>query len=544
MTRRIKKHIVTAVIAGIMIIAGAGLGLYFKAFGDSATEPSQAASVYAEHKTESRSPGEKEWPAERPKSVLKSALAGSWYPADPEALKKMLKGFFDSAQVSPRNDVVAVILPHAGYSYSGKTACAGLKAIARHYERIIVIGPSHSVRMEDILSVPRVTHYETPLGQIPLDVEFIDRLLEYPVFQNVPHAHQSEHSVQIELPLLQSVDSGFKLVPMVAGSCSLQAVQRAAAILKSMVDENTLVVASSDFVHYGASYGYVPFTENIPEQLKKLDTGALKLIEALDVPGFLEYREKTGATICGYIPIAVLLSMLDKSSKAELINYTTSGQLEGDYSRSVSYLSIVFSGTWRKGSTMEPPARDAELTDSDRKKLINLARKTIGYALEHGRVPETAELGIEISDTLKEPRAAFVTLKKAGRLRGCIGDIFPSQPLYKSVLSNAINAAFRDRRFTPLQKEEFNDITIEISALTRPKSVPSANDIRIGTDGIVLNKAGRSAVFLPQVASEQGWDLSQTLTQLSLKAGLAADDWNEGAAFLVFQADVFGEGEK
>jgi AmmeMemoRadiSam system protein A len=288
----------------------------------------------------------------------------------------------------------------------------------------------------------------------------------------------------------------------------------------------------------------VPFTENIPEQLKKLDTGALKLIEALDAPGFLEYRERTGATICGYVPIAVLLSMLDKSDKAELIDYTTSGQLEGDYSRSVSYLSIVFSGAWRKGSSMEPPARDAGLTDSDREKLIDLARKTIGYALEHGQVPEVAELGIEVSDTLKEPRAAFVTLKKAGQLRGCIGDIFPSQPLYKSVLLNAINAAFRDRRFAPLQKEELADITIEISALTRPRSVPSSDRIRIGTDGIVLNKAGRSAVFLPQVAPEQGWDLSQTLTQLSLKAGLAADDWKEGAAFLVFQADVFGEGEK
>jgi len=544
MTGRIKKHIVTAVIAGIVVIAGVGLGLYFYGFGRPAAEPNQPAPSQAERRAEIPLPGEKEELAERPKSVLQSALAGSWYPADPEVLKKMLKEFFNSAQVSPRSDVIALILPHAGYSYSGRTACAAIKTIARHYERIIVIGPSHSVRMEDIFSVPRMTHYETPLGQIPLDVEFIDRLLEYPEFQNVPNAHQREHSVQIELPLLQFVDSGFKLVPIVAGSCSLETVERAAAILKSMVDEDTLVVASSDFVHYGASYGYVPFTENIPEQIKKLDTGALKLIEALDAAGFLEYREKTGATICGYIPIAVLLSMLDESAKAELIDYTTSGQLEGDYSRSVSYLSIVFSGAWRKGSSMEPPARDAELTDSDREKLIDLARKTIGYALDQQKVPEVAELGIEISNTLKEPRAAFVTLKKAGRLRGCIGDIFPCRPLYKSVLLNAINAAFADRRFAPLQKDEFNDTTIEISALTRPKSVPSSDRIRIGTDGIVLDKAGRSAVFLPQVAGEQGWDLSETLTQLSIKAGLAADDWKEGAGFLVFQADVFGEGEK
>ncbi len=544
MAERIKKQIVIAALAVMAVIAGVGFGLYLYGFGPSPADPNQPASSDAQHRTESPSPGKKEALPKRPKSVLQSTLAGSWYPADPQALKKLLKECFDTARVSPRNDAIALILPHAGYSYSGKTACAAVKTIARHYERIIIIGPSHSVRMENVLSVPRVTHYETPLGRIPLDVEFIERLLQYPVFQNVPQAHRSEHSVQIELPLLQFRNSDFKLVPIVAGSCSLETIKRAAAILKSMVDEQTLVVASSDFVHYGAGYGYVPFTENIAEQIKKLDTGALKLIEALDAPGFLEYREKTGATICGYVPIALLLSMLDESAKAEMIDYTTSGQLEGDYSRSVSYLSIVFSGAWRKGSPIEPPAHDAELTDSDKEHLIALARKAIGYAFEHRKIPEIPELGIEIGDTLKEPRAAFVTLKKGGRLRGCIGDIFPSQPLYKSVFSNAISAAFRDRRFQPLQEDEFDDITIEISALTRPRSVPSSDKIRIGTDGIVLNKAGRSAVFLPQVAPEQGWDLSETLTQLSMKAGLAPDDWKQNAAFLVFQADVFGEGEK
>jgi len=544
MAGRIKKHILAEALVAMVIIAGVGLWLYLYGFGPSPADPNHPVSSAAERRTETRPPDEKEAVPKRPKSVLQSALAGSWYPADPQALRKQLKEFFDSAQVDPRNDAIALILPHAGYGYSGKTACAGIKTITRHYERIIVIGPSHSARMEDVLSVPRATHYETPLGQIPLDVEFIESLMQYPVFQSVPHAHQREHSVQIELPLLQFRDPNFKLVPIVAGTCSLETIKRAAAILTSMLDEQTLVVASSDFVHYGASYGYVPFTENIPEQIKKLDTGALKLIEALDAPGFLEYRRKTGATICGYIPIAVLLSMLDESAEAELIEYTTSGQQEGDYSRSVSYLSIVFSGSWRKESSIEPPALDAELTDSDRERLIDLARKAIGYALEHRKIPEIPELGIEISDTLKEPRAAFVTLKKDGRLRGCIGDIFPSQPLYKSVFSNAINAAFRDKRFPPLQEDEFDDITIEISALTRPKSVPSSDKIRIGTDGIVLNKAGRSAVFLPQVAPEQGWDLNETLTKLSTKAGLAADDWKDGAGFLVFQADVFGEGEK
>jgi AmmeMemoRadiSam system protein A len=138
-------------------------------------------------------------------------------------------------------------------------------------------------------------------------------------------------------------------------------------------------------------------------------------------------------------------------------------------------------------------------------------------------------------------RAAFVTLKKNHQLRGCIGDIFPRQPLYKSVITNAINAGVNDRRFPPVTRAECNDIKIEISALTAPKPIASSEEIRIGIDGVVLNKDGRSSVFLPQVAPEQGWDLNKMLTQLSLKAGLAGDAWKEGANFLVFQADVFGE---
>jgi AmmeMemoRadiSam system protein A len=197
----------------------------------------------------------------------------------------------------------------------------------------------------------------------------------------------------------------------------------------------------------------------------------------------------------------------------------------------------------------------SELTKQDKRELLTLARKTIDYGLRNQRVPEASELGVTISEAMKRPRAAFVTLKKISvlkkddkaepqkilRLRGCIGDIFPQRPLYKSVLMNAIYAAFRDRRFTPLQRDEFDDIVIEVSALTAPRPVSSYKQIRIGIDGVVLRKEGKSAVFLPQVAPEQGWDLEQTLTHLSQKAGLSEDAWKEGASFLVFEGDVFGE---
>ncbi|MHC4150128.1 MAG: AmmeMemoRadiSam system protein B [Planctomycetota bacterium] len=494
--------------------------------------PAPGAEEIAEPKKE---------PPKLAKTVLSSALAGRWYPADPDTLTEQIKGFFQKAQVQPTKDVSALVLPHAGYQYSGQTAAYGLKTLGKKYERVVVIGPSHRVRMEDTLSVPRVTHYQTPLGQVPLDVEFIDKLLQYPLFQNVPHAHEYEHSVQIEVPLLQYTQKGFKLVPIVAGSCSPETVNRAGAIIRSLIDDRTLVIASSDFVHYGSNYGFVPFTENIPEQIKELDMGAYDFIAALDCKGFLDYKQRTGATICGYVPVAILLSMLEPPVEARLAKYATSGGLTGDFTNSVSYLSVAFSGALRKHPEVEPKVNNPGLTEEDRNQLLTLARQSLLYFLKNKQVPEPSELGVSLSDAMRHTRAAFVTLKKNHRLRGCIGDIFPQRPLYRSVIINAINAGVNDRRFLPVTIDECSDITIEISALTRPEPIASADEIRIGTDGVVLSKNGRSAVFLPQVAPEQGWDVNQMLTQLSLKATLPGDAWKEGANFVVFQADVFGQ---
>ena len=485
-----------------------------------------------------------EKPAEPEKNVLHSSLAGTWYSADASELREQINDFFEKASSEPIDNVAALILPHAGYQYSGRTAAMGLKTARRKYNRIVVIGPSHRVSMEEVLSVSRATHYETPLGQVPLDVEFISELFKHPVFQNVPETDKYEHSVQIQVPLLQYCQAGFKLVPIVAGSCSQETIDKAGNILNSLIDDETLVIASSDFVHYGSNYGYVPFKQEIPEQIKKLDMGAYEYIAKLDGPGFLNYCRSTGATICGRIPIAILLSMLSKPAEVHLVDYATSGRQAGDYTNSVSYLSVAFAGEWQARPKAQKQKGTPELTEQDKKQLLLLARKTMVYALQNRRVPEASDLEIEISNAMQPARAAFVTLKKKGMLRGCIGDIFPRQPLYKSVITNAIHACVNDKRFAPVSQDELRNITIEISALTAPAPIASADEIRIGIDGVVLNKDGHSAVFLPQVAPEQGWDVNQTLTQLSMKAGLASDGWKEGASFLVFQAEVFGENEK
>jgi AmmeMemoRadiSam system protein B/AmmeMemoRadiSam system protein A len=457
-------------------------------------------------------------------------------------LAKQVEGFFQKAQVQSADDVVAIISPHAGYAYSGQTAAFGVKAAKAKYKRVIVIGPSHQVPMQDVLSVPGlVTHYQTPLGEIPLDTEFINKLLQSPLFKDIPQAYRTEHSVLIQLPLLQYRLGDFKLVPIVAGQCSPQTVQKVASILKSLVDSNTLVVASSDFVHYGPNYDYVPFDQNIPDGLKKLDMGAYDYISKLDSTGFLQYCDKTGATICGRVPIAILLSMLPSGTKPELLKYTTSGELTGDFTNSVSYLSVAFHGDWQKQIASEPTNTDSSLTQKDKQNLLLLARRTIESYLQNGQASTPEQLGVTVTDAIKTKRAAFVTLKKNSDLRGCIGDVFPRQSLYKSVIANAINAAVNDWRFSPVTRDELAGIKIEISALTVPQPIDSYNQIRLGTDGIVLNKAGYSALFLPQVAPEQKWTIEETLTHLSIKAGLPPDGWKKDASFLVFQAEVFGE---
>jgi AmmeMemoRadiSam system protein B/AmmeMemoRadiSam system protein A len=476
------------------------------------------------------------------KSVLPSKLGQmGWYPADVNALARQIDGFLKEADVEPGKDVIALISPHAGYSYSGQTAAFGVKAAKSKYSRVVVIGPAHRMFMDNILSVPRLTHYQTPLGEIPLDIEFIDKLLKNPVFRDIHQAYENEHSVFIQLPLLQYRLGSYKLVPIVAGSCSVQTVQAAADILKSLVDQDTLVVASSDFVHYGPNYNYVPFKENIPAEIKKLDMGSYDYISRLDGKGFLEYCDKTGATICGRAPIAILLNMLPASARPELLKYTTSGELTGDFTNSVSYFSIAFHGQWQKQAAASPAKNNTALTQEDHKTLLLLARKTIEYYLQNERVPTPEQLGVVVTEPMKVPRAAFVTLKKNSDLRGCIGEVMPMQALYKSVIVNAINAAVNDYRFSPVTAAELDGLDIEISALTVPQPVVSYNQIRLGADGIILEKGGRMALFLPQVATEQSWTLEETLTHLSLKAGLPRDGWKEGASFNVFQAEVFGE---
>lgn len=474
--------------------------------------------------------------------VYFSLIAGRWYNSSPEKLKTEIESLFSEAKTSPLDNVIALILPHAGYMYSGKTAVKGIKSTGeRRYHRIIVLGTSHRAPIENIVSIPTdVDYYETPLGKIPIDKDAINILSKSPFFKNIPTANLGEHSVEIELPLLQYAKREFKLVPIVCGKLDLETTQKVAKTLKSIIDENTLIIASSDFTHYGSNYGYTPFSDNIPDNLKKYDMGAYEYIEKKDLRGFYEYIETTGITICGPYGIGIILSLIPQNSKVNLIEYARSGDLTGDYNNSVSYFSIAITGNWEKGET-ETMEKSSSLTHQEKKDLLKLARWTLEYILEQGKLPSDSELPITLTDKMKEPGAVFVTLKINDELRGCIGEIFATKPLYKSVIQNAYNAGFKDPRFFPISKDELKNIKIEISLLTPPRKINHYNEIELGKHGIILKKGYHQALFLPQVAPEQNWDLHQTLQHLSMKAGLHPDAYKEGAEFEVFEAEVFHE---
>lgn len=481
-------------------------------------------------------------PTDTPGATFDSPLAGSWYDGDPAALRAEIAGFLSQADEKILPNVQALILPHAGYRYSGPTAAYGIKQISgRSFSRVVILGPSHRVPLRNFASLPGYDRLRTPLGEVPVDKAFIAALKEEPMFKVVPVVDQVEHSVQIEVPLLQQALGEFKLVPIVVGQLDRQTVDAMAQVLLGLIDEKTLVVGSSDFTHYGANYGYTPFTMDFAENLKKLDMAAFDAIKNKDVAAFEAHIRNTGDTICGHYPIEVLLSMLPKNSEAHLLHYETSGQNLGDFTNSVSYLSIAFTGTWPKAKAIDTAASKAVLGADDERLLLKLARETLSYYLAHHALPDPTALGIEITPAMKKVMGGFVTLEEGGALRGCIGEIKPRRPLYRVVMDHAVDAAVNDPRFRPVTADELPKLHIEISALTPPHPVSSYKDIVIGKDGVTLEKGGRFAVFLPQVAPEQGWGVEETLTHLAMKAGLPPDAWKSGASFQVFEAVVFGE---
>ncbi|MEK7699554.1 MAG: AmmeMemoRadiSam system protein B [Planctomycetota bacterium] len=495
-------------------------------------------------------------------------VAGRFYPGNETALKDQITAFFKNVPNQTTKGVpIAIVSPHAGYQYSGQVAAYGYSVIRDYgFNRVIVLSPSHFMGGKRFrgASVLMVKNFKTPLGLIPVDQDACNQLLNASndlapgdprkptkIFGNFEGAYQGEHSMETQLPFLQMALGNFKLIPIMVGILIDNDFDQVARAIQPLMDGKTIVVVSSDFTHFGEGYGYVPFKKDIEKNIQTLDYGAFNKIISKDFNGLKAYRKETGINACGIMPLELLLKLLPKEAQGEILRYDTSGHQSDNFSFSVSYASILFTRPPAVKSGDLAPIKDSTgnqqsfLSDQEKSTLLSLARNTLKTCTTAGGSSPMGAPEPSLTPRLKEKYGVFVTLKKGGELRGCIGHIAPREPLFQGVIENTVNSSSKDWRFRPVTAGEISDITIEISVLSPPKMIKRPDEFVVGREGIIIRKGHANAVFLPQVAIEQGWDRDETLCHLCQKAGLSENAWkDDGMEFYVFTADVFGEGEK
>ncbi len=442
-------------------------------------------------------------------TIRRAAVAGMFYPADARALRKDIGAYLDAARSSTRVEPAApkmLLVPHAGYIYSGAVAARAYAALAGRrgrIRRVVLLGPTHRVALRAI-AAPTVDAFETPLGAVPLDRAAIAGLADLPQVTANDGAHAAEHSLEVQLPFLQAVLGDFSLVPLAVGHLAPEQV--VPVIERLWGGDETLIVISSDLSHY------LPYA-----QASEVDAQTVRHLLELDPA--LSHDQACGAT-----PLAAALVVARaRGLTPRLLDLRNSGDTAGDRSRVVGYCAMAFA----------PAGQDADLDDDADESandallggaLTSRARGAIEAALDLpvGHQPDHAALA--------RPGATFVTLRRSGALRGCIGSLEARRLLEQDVRHNAHAAAFSDPRFGPVAAHELAGLEIEVSLLGRTKPMPVRSEaellehLRPGVDGVLLEWRGQRATFLPQV-----WDelpaAAAFVGALWRKAGLGAGFW-------------------
>jgi AmmeMemoRadiSam system protein B/AmmeMemoRadiSam system protein A len=428
-------------------------------------------------------------------SVRLAAVAGMFYPGEPRALAAEVEDLLGSvAHAAPRLGYPkALIVPHAGYTYSGPVAARAydeLSAARGAVRRVVLLGPAHRVAVRG-LAAPGAEAFATPLGAVRIDREALRAVRDLPQVVTSDPAHAAEHSLEVQLPFLQKLLGDFSLVPLVVGMASVAEV--AEVIERLWGGPETLVVISTDLSHYHAY-----------EEARALDGATLERIGALATD--LDHEEACGAT-----PLNGLLVVARKRNlKPNLLAAANSGDTAGGKDRVVGYSSFAL---YEGG---EVPLRRAGET------LLSIARDSIDGGLSGKSPQQCAE------PWLGQFGATFVTLTKNGALRGCIGSLEATRALGEDVAANALGAAFRDPRFPAMTGPEWPQCRVEVSLLTTPKPLRFGDEadllsqIEAGEDGLILEALGKRGTFLPQVWEDLP-DKAQFLAHLMRKAGLPAD---------------------
>jgi len=461
-------------------------------------------------------------------------VAGGFYPDNPQELSRMIDDFLNAANPEPvKGNIFALISPHAGYEYSGGTAAYGYKLIqGKSYKTVVVIGPSHQYGFRGVSVFPQ-GKFRTPLGDIEIDKEFAKKLLNKDndiLFE--PRAFAKEHSVEVQLPFLQKVLSGFKIVPVVMGDCDLEICQKFSGLLKEAIAErkDILVIASTDMYH---GYDY--------QEAEIIDNSTIPSLQKMDAKGLYQGLREGTQELCGGFGVVSTLILAKElgHNKLTVLKHTNSAEVTNKKTKgiwTVGYVSCVIDQ--EKTSLVAGREKDM-LNKEQRKRLLEIARKSIESHLKTNRKLELTEN----DPILLKEMGAFVTLRTHGELRGCIGNLIGDKPLYLTVRDMAIEAAVGDPRFPPVQLTELENIEIEISVLSPMEKIDSADKIQLGVHGVLVKRGFNSGVFLPQVATETGWSKEEFLSNLCAhKAGLSPDAWRDKDTQLyIFSAEVFSE---
>ncbi len=498
--------------------------------------------------------------------VKESDLAGSWYPASKTELESQLKSYLDSAKPEKIDEkILAIIVPHAGYVYSGPVAAYGYKAVeSKAIKTVIILGFSHR-KYFDGVSVYSGDAWKTPLGEIAVDTAMTQAIISSnPRFRFQKELFDDENSVEMQVPFIQMAlakNNGIKIVPIAFGNQNYSDAQALATVLAEIIKErekeiasspsaprnDVLIVVSTDLSHYH------PYKD-----ANSIDSHTVDVLTRLKAKEFYDEARLGVCELCGLMPVTALLLAAEYLGydKIKELKYANSGDITGDKSKVVGYLSAAIykdeiasaasafakasADKSRPGNDVVPKVQSNMLNDVQRKRLLEIARESITSYVKDGKRKEFTEK----DPVLNQPMGAFVTLHESGQLRGCIGNMVGQRPLYQTVADMAIEAATGDPRFRRLSPGDIEKIDIEISALSPLKRVNSADEITIPGNGVIVRQGSRSGVYLPQVADETGWNKEEFLTSLcGSKAALPPDAWKDPKTELyTFTAEVFGEG--
>ena len=471
--------------------------------------------------------------------VRPATQAGRFYDANAQRLSHEVDSFLTlHAKDRQYDNVAAIIVPHAGYYFSGNVAATAYMSLpkAKQYKRIFLMGPSHHEWLDGASVNTEADYYETPLGRVKVDRETARALTADAVFSYQPKAHDREHCLEVQLPFLQrffTLHSSLSnkevppIVPIIISTNDFRKLKRIAEVLKPYFTDENLFVVSSDFSHYPAY-----------DDACKVDAKTGKAVESGDVATFiatLESNAKSGirnlaTSACGELAIATLMLMMDRQYEVKHLLYQNSGDIDDhDHSRVVGYHAFAI-------------LRNSDgfsLTEEDKRMLKKIAYESIKDSLDGKSLSEANSQFSILNSQLKEKCGAFISLHKQGHLRGCIGHFGEDVPLYEIVAEMARAAAFEDPRFQPLRREELDEVDIEISVLTPMRRIQSLDEFELHKHGIYIRKGYRSGTFLPQVADDVNWTKEEFVGHCSQdKAGLGWDGWRD-AELYVYEAIVF-----